>query len=174
MERMAAYTVSGVWACRSSWYVGACSSKGRQAASTSRAVSMLWRERSVLRMWAKVHKWPHYRHSNALKTWISGNEMNDAFNWMRSWVTALCGCVATIIKPTKNGMTSSRKGEMLLVNFFIFHCVSGLANHINSSCTLQRNRLPTWYGKVLDQRWDFLDQRDLGVCLSECGIGRWK
>src|SRR5690606_32936383 len=98
-------------------------------ASISRAVSMLSRDRSVLRMDAKVHKRPHYRHSNTLKTSTSGSEINDAFNWIRSWTTSLFGCLATSIKPTKNGMTSSRNGEMLLINFFIFHYVSGLANH---------------------------------------------
>src|SRR5690606_41953255 len=90
---------------------------------------MLWRDKGVLRMGAKVRKWPRYRHSNTLKTLTSGSEMNEAFNSMRSCVFSLCGCFATNIKPTKNGMTRSRKGEMLFENFFIFLYLSGLANH---------------------------------------------
>src|SRR5690606_9837590 len=132
---------------------------------------MLWGDKGVLRMEAKVRKWPRYRHSNTLKTLTSGSEMNDAFSWMRSCMVSLCGCFATNIKPTKNGITRSRKGEMLLRNFFIFLYVSGLANHIKFLLHTTNKPNIDWLGKSFRPTAGF--SRPTGFGRLSAQMGRW-
>lgn len=105
---------------------------------------------------------------------MSGSEMNEAFTWMRSWITPLSAWPATKIKPTKKGMVSNKNGEMLPINFFIFIMFARLYNHTDSKCTVQRNRIPFFNKKILDQRCDFVDQRDFEIRLPKEWIGRWK
>lgn len=58
-------------------------------------------------------------HNSTRNILISGNEINDAFSWIRSWINSLPAIPAIKIKATKNGTVTNRKGETLLINFFI-------------------------------------------------------
>lgn len=110
-------------------------------------------------MEAKVIKLVDYRHNSTLKIPVSDKEINEAFRWIRSSITSWPVCPETPSKITTIGITSNKKGEMLLLIFFIFLSFLSFFDHTGSECTQQRKTFLELERKFLDQWADFVDKR---------------